>query len=280
MNIFVTGANGFSGRHLVATLEAAGHAPTAVVRKPSGFSKEVIADLGELVPADFTHIFGQADVVFHLAAEPDFRLPFKESVYNVNGLATLQLINALKKDCHFIFASNALISGIREPHITIDTPDNPEIPYNIAKWMAEEYATRQLEHYTILRIGGIYGLGGPSHLFLNTALNKMVHERAIPTLNNDGKGRRNYLYVKDLCNIMLEIMQQRRTGKFVLAGNEILGMADIFNTAFDVLLKRHERIAVNDQPSADQVIEPNYAFRGHTYREAFTDMLAELAPAK
>jgi DNA 3'-phosphatase len=52
------------------------------------------------------------------------------------------IINGL--NIHFIFASNALIAGINQEHISPKSPDNPGIPYNISKYISEQYIAKQV----------------------------------------------------------------------------------------------------------------------------------------
>ena len=91
MHAFVTGATGFCGRHLVAALIARGHRVTALVRPTS--NRKGLVDLGVgfvegdlLEPASYRAAVGEADVVFHLAAQ--LRTPWRDDFMTTNGDAT------------------------------------------------------------------------------------------------------------------------------------------------------------------------------------------------
>ena len=97
MHAFVTGATGFCGRHLVAALIARGHRVTALVRPTS--NRKGLTDLGVgfvegdlLEPASYRAAVGEADVVFHLAAQ--LRTPWRDDFMTTNGDATGQLAEA------------------------------------------------------------------------------------------------------------------------------------------------------------------------------------------
>lgn len=279
MKIVVTGANGFVGKALIRRLEESGFDTWAVVRKKTHRSKEIVLDLGYCSEAEIFEKLEGANCVVHLAANADFRNDFGKEIYDVNCLANLAIANVLKKlDAHFIFASNALIAGMHEEHISKISKDNPLIPYNISKYISEQYIMKHVRDYCILRIGGIYGYNGPEHLFLNRAINHAVNNNQILSIQNDGLGLRNYIYVEDLCSWIIHIIKNRTIGKFLVAGKETLALKEMFLHINNVLLEGKGQLSLNLLVrSTDQIIDsipPDIIM--HDYQSAFDDIKYKL----
>jgi len=275
MKIFVTGANGFVGNALIGRLEKSGFDTWGVVRKKTLRVKEVILDLGRCSEAEIFEKLGDADCIVHLAAHANFSNNFDKEIYDVNCLANLAITNVFKRlDSHFIFASNALIAGMHNEFITTQSHDNPNLPYNISKYISEQYIMKHIKDYCIMRIGGIYGYQGPEHLFLNRAINKAMYAEQLFSIQNNGLGRRNYIYVEDLCSWIIDIIANRTKGQCLIAGGETLSLKDIFIQLNDIFLNGKEQVNLDySVKGIDQVIEtklPNIMM--HDYRMAFSDI--------
>jgi dihydroflavonol-4-reductase len=275
MKVYITGANGFVGKNLIRRLDESGFDAWAVVRTKTSRIKEIILDLNSCSEKEILEKLNKADCIVHLAANADFRNVFGKEVYEVNCLVNLAMANICKKlNVHFIFASNALIAGMDQEHISLESPDNPGIPYNISKYISEEYIAKQVNDYCILRIGGIYGYKGPEHLFLNRAIDKALITKELFNIHNDGLGRRNYIYVEDLCSWIINLIKNKTKGKYLIAGKEILSLKEIFLQMNDIFLEGKGQFSLNVSTKGnDQVIEtilPN--IKMHDYRMAFSDI--------
>jgi dihydroflavonol-4-reductase len=280
MKVYVTGATGFVGKILVKKLDELGFDTWAIVRNRTIREKEISLDFNTCSESEIYEKISDANCIVHLAAHADFRQDFSEEIYRINCLGTIALANVAKElNAHFILASNALIAGMRQEYINQYSKDQPDIPYNIAKYLAEEYIIQQLKHYTILRIGGIYGYNGPEHLFLNRAINKVIDYHQIPDIQNDGLGRRNYIYVDDLCKWIIKMIEHKITGKYLTAGVETLSLKEIFTQLNQIFLESKSNFATFENISGtDQIIEiqsPNIEM--HTYLAAFSDIKKQVA---
>lgn len=279
MKIIVTGANGFVGKALILRLEELGFDAWAVVRQKTLRVKEVVLDLESCSEDEIFEKFEGADCVVHLAANADFSSTYVKEIYNINCLANLAIANAMRRlGAHFIFASNALIAGMHEEYISSRSDDKPGIPYNISKYISEQYIMKHLRDYCILRIGGIYGYNGPKHLFLNRAITYAIDNFQILNIQNDGLGQRNYIYVEDLCSWIIHIVSNKTTGKFLVAGKEILSLKDIFLLINNVFLEGKGQLSINLlNKSTVQIIEctpPDIIM--HDYQSALNDIKYKL----
>ena len=280
MKVYVTGATGFVGKILVKKLDDLGFDTWTLVRSRTLRNKEIVLDFATCSEPEIYEKISGANCIVHLAANVDFRQDFSEEIYRINCLGTIALANAAEKlNVHFILASTALIAGMRQECINQYSKDQPNIPYNIAKYIAEEYIIQHLKAYTILRIGGIYGYNGPEHLFLNRAINKVIDHHQIPDIQNNGLGRRNYIYVGDLCKWIIHVIENKITGKYLTAGVETLPLKDIFTQLNQVFLDNKSNFTVAEHISGtDQVIEfESPDIKMHTYLAAFNDIKTQLA---
>lgn len=278
MRLYITGSTGFVGKVLMKKLLDFDCEIFPIVRKNSGIHNEILLDLACASEEELFEVFKGADCIIHLAAHPNFAKKFDFDTYNINCLANLRLVNVISKlDAHLVFASNALIAGIDVEHITMESPDIPEIPYNISKYISETYIKTKLTNYTILRIGGIFGLGGPQHLFLNKAIEQVKHGVTLD-INDNGLGKRNYIFVEDLCGWIIKIVRSKQLGTVLMAGNDIVSMNDILSTLYKVFLGKYIPFKTGSLQGKNQIIHSeSSSISIHSYQRAFEIMKYELS---
>lgn len=278
MRIYITGSTGFVGKVLIKKLLDFGFEIFPIVRKNSGIPNEILLDLAYASEEELFEVFKGADCIIHLAAHANFGKNFDFDTYNINCLANLRLVNVISKlDAHFVFASNALIAGIDNEYITKESPDIPEIPYNISKYISETYIKTKLSNYTILRIGGIFGLGGPQHLFLNKAIENVKRSVTLD-LSDNGLGKRNYIFVEDLCTWIINIVRSKQLGTVLMAGNDIVSMNEILSTLYKVFFGEYIPFKTGSLQGKNQIIHSEgSSITIHSYEGAFEIMKDELS---
>jgi nucleoside-diphosphate-sugar epimerase len=273
MRVYVTGASGFVGKSLINQLDNQGFDAWAVVRNKTERIKEVVLDLKNCSEDEMAKLMYDANCIVHLAANANFGVSFNEDIYDINCLSNLALVNFCKKyNIYIIFASNALISGLNKEHISNISLDNPEIPYNISKYISEQYLIKNLKNYCILRIGGIYGIDGPKHLFLNKIIDDVLNLNKNIILSNDGNALRNYIYVEDLAAWIIHIIKKQVFGKVLIAGPEILSLNGILNRLNNVFFDL-KIITTKSKIGMNQIIDvslPDLNFL--SYEKAFEDI--------
>ncbi len=175
MTVLVTGATGFTGGHLAATLARRGHHVRALVRVRSRerFQVSPLPALGvELVegdladPASLERATRGVEVVYHIAAtyreagQPD------EAYRRVNVDGTRALLEAARSAGvrRVVHCSTGGVHGhIASPPATEDAPFNPGDIYQASKLEAEQAARRYGDEtgldVVVARPIGIYGPG-------------------------------------------------------------------------------------------------------------------------
>lgn len=277
MEIVLTGAGGFLGREVYKAFTRQGHTVLPVVRKACGFPGEIKFDLlGESYGA-LEELIQQCDCVVHLAAKVNFSDVFDENLFAANVISTIKIARiADDHQKHLIFASSVSIAQPLGGIISKETKDFPASEYALTKYIAEKAIENLHSSYCILRIAGIYGYAGPDHLFLNRAIMNALENNFLPSVAGDGRSKRNYIYVKDLANWIVNLAESRTNGKLLLAGNDISDMRTILTDLKNLYLPG------KDVEFSEREASTNFIIRNdippvfmHTYVEAFKDILAD-----
>jgi GDP-4-dehydro-6-deoxy-D-mannose reductase len=145
----VTGAAGFVGRHLIASLLAEGVEVWAGVQDQTHMDRS-LSDAIRWVVVDVTrrdsveHAVAEArpDQVFHLAGQASVAGSFQDPVgtWDVNAMGTVRLLEALPAGAAFVLASSAEVYGDvpeAEQPIREGRPLRPGNPYAASKAAAE-----------------------------------------------------------------------------------------------------------------------------------------------
>jgi len=207
MRIFITGADGFIGQHMVERLKD---------KHELEFLNE---DLRDHDKVGFQIRQFDPEIIVHLAARTEVEDSFYEQITfsEINYVGTVNLIEiaaALPNLENFVFASTMEVYGwqpisdlIRdgkaEGIIAFNeaTPPNPNAPYAVAKYGCEkylEYAHRSLGlPFTAIRQTNAYGRKDNDFFVTEQVITQMLKN---PKEINLGYGEpyRNFIYIDDL----------------------------------------------------------------------------------
>lgn len=275
MKILITGASSFTGKVLQPMLKDAGYEAFNLVRQDSGLANQFLWNFTDDLPKNLP----ECQAIIHLAAYVDFQNNINISQYNVNTISTAKLAAyACERDSYFIFSSMVGVHGSKFPEVGDTTPINPENNYAISKYLAEVILRTFVQSYTIMRIGGIYGLDGPAHLGLNSAITNAYYKKEKPTIKGPGKAKRNYICVYDVAQWILYLlgryevkgykaaMQRRET--LYLAGPEVMTIEGYLQEVADVLLPDNHINRLAGEESKDMVIKfTSFPFTPTPFRE-------------
>ncbi len=259
--VLVTGASGFIGGALVRILSRVGsqidYKVIPMVRKPSGLPNEVVLDFED---SDFGREIRKmqpVDAIVHLGAKVDIGAEFtwSNSLHSSNVLATSILARwAGDIGAYFIFTSTVIVHGTQTSEITASTGINLDTGYADSKWLAEKSIELLEPEHLILRLAGVYGNNGPEHLGINKAITQ-AQNGEIPTLTGDGAGKRNYIYVADLAKLLLFCLKSRITGTHLVAGTEVISIAEMLQMICDTFLPGTQPIRNAGPRGRDQIVE-------------------------
>ena len=215
MRILITGANGFVGSMLCTTLARSKHEVIAAVRitqktQSSQIVPTVVGEIGG--QTDWRNALAGCDVVIHLAARvhvmhehakdplAEFR---RVNVVGTEYLARSAAANGIKR---LVYVSSIKVNGEEttgEVSYTEHDLINPQDPYGISKWEAEQALHRVAKEtgleLVIVRPPLVYGAGVKG----NFAQLLSVLARGIPLPLASIKNQRDLIYVGNLVDALI-----------------------------------------------------------------------------
>lgn len=232
MRILVTGGAGFIGSHLVSRLIEEGHTVSVVDNLSTGKKKNVHRSARfykmDILSPKLEKVFKRErpQVVSHHAAQMDVRRSVADPLFDAQ-VNILGLLNVLEKSVRagtkrVIFASSG--GAIYGEQSVIPTPEEcpalPLSPYGVSKLAGENYLYYYHKNsgieYTILRYGNVYGPrqdpfgeAGVVAIFSQ----KMLQGEQ-PLINGNGNQTRDYVFVEDVVEANMAVMQHTKTGTY------------------------------------------------------------------
>lgn len=253
MKSLITGGAGFIGSNLAEMLVEKGHDVTVVdnlflgteknlekVRKKITFVKGDIRDQELLIK-----LSKGVDFIFHLAAassSPMFRDNLKETLeVNIDG--TIHVLNAARVNNvkRVVYASTSSLYGNSAPPLTEDMALKPVNFYSSSKLMKEHLAALFGVEFGLetvgLRFGSVYGPHEESKgIYANLVSQFMwaLQKNEQPVVYGDGKQKRDFTYVKDICTALLlsATVKKKMLGEVF---NVATGRTSTFNKLVDTL---------------------------------------------
>ena len=219
MKILVTGASGFIGRALCASLAQAGHVVNACSRSAMEERGFVYIPAPELGPdADWTRALSGVGAVVHLAglayadggrAAPDLEAAYRK--VNVDGARSLAAAARKAGVGHFIFVSSLhAVAASSDDEITLETPCRPVSAYGRSKLAAERAIQKELKGsscaWTFVRPPLVYGRGNTANFGLLLKLVKTGLPLPLASIRN----RRSFLYIENLVDLIAALLGNPR----------------------------------------------------------------------
>jgi len=243
-SVLVLGANGFIGRRLVHALSAEGYRVVAVTRTPLPPQKGVDLYFGQLREADeFLRALEGCGTLVHAASASTPGSTGGRPLSELHGNLTpsLAMLEALQQrpDIKLLYLSSAgtLYEDHMGPPATERTPIAPRSYHGAGKAAAEHFIhARHAQGYgtaTIVRPTNVYGPEQQLRAnfgIIPTCFAKMMHGEPL-TVWGDGSVTRDYLYVDDLVDLCLKIVQkpsERSLTTVNASSGESISLNDLF----------------------------------------------------
>ena len=198
--VLITEATGFIGSNLMNILKKTDWELVPLVRNRAGLKNEVLINFCAPNFCKAINSLPKVDAIVHFGAKIGWDSSSRQALFVPNVLATAELVNwAREINAYFVFASAAIVCGVKNTNITSVSKPNPDTNYGYSKWLAEEIIQMSGVKHAILRIAGVFGKDGPSHLSINKTINDALNGITPIQYGNAGI-KRNYIYIKDLSN--------------------------------------------------------------------------------
>lgn len=225
MNVLVLGGHGFIGSHIVEALSNTSHTLKVFARKPAEFYYDAELFTGNFLDTGkLSEALVGIDTVIHCISSTVPATSTSDPVYDIktNLIGTVELLRLMRtQGVHRIiyFSSGGTVYG--NP-LTIPVPENaplnPISSYGAVKVAIEKFIIvskidSEIES-VILRPSNPYGERqghkGVQGL-ISTVLNNAMNCR--PTvIYGDGSTIRDYVYIKDVANLVCNILESERCG--------------------------------------------------------------------
>jgi nucleoside-diphosphate-sugar epimerase len=236
MRALITGVAGFIGSHLAETLVASGAGVVGIdsftayyepQRKRKNIERLLGGDDFRLIEGDLRDVqlgelVAEADVVYHLAAQPGVRRSWGREfkIYlDENLLATQLLLEAVREADleRFVFASSSSVYGDAE---SFPTPESaaprPVSPYGVTKLAGEHlchlYFSRFAVPTVLLRYFTVFGPRQRPDMAFTRFIDAAANQREIEVFG-DGKQSRDFTYVDDAVSATIAAGSQGRPGE-------------------------------------------------------------------
>jgi len=228
--VLVTGGAGFIGSHLVRALLARGDDVRVLDNLSTGARANLADHPVELLVADV----GEADqvraatrgvdTVFHLGAMISVPVSLENpaNCYRTNVLGSLHVLEAARRELvrRVVLASSSAVYGDHDGPVAEDAASRPMSPYASSKLAMEELArlyTSAMGLQTVcLRFFNVYGprqdVHSPYAAVIPLFIEGLLDGRP-PTIHGDGGQSRDFVFVEDVVQAMLQASQAAVAGQ-------------------------------------------------------------------
>lgn len=238
----ITGGGGFIGNHLVDKLERSGHK----VIVPFGRDEDI-----KSYQSVFNFITkNEVDYIFHLAAQTIVGTAYHNPLetLNTNVVGTFNILEAVRhypKIKGVLIASSDKAYGKSKGTYKEDDPLKGDHPYDVSKSCADLIANAYHKTYNLpvvtTRFGNVYG-GGDWHFNrIIPGIFKAIINDEILEIRSDGTFTRDYIYVKDVVNASISLMENIDKVKgeaFNISSNNNFSVIDLIKKMEKVLGKK------------------------------------------
>lgn len=240
IRVLVTGANGFVGRALCATLATAGLKVRGVVRQqgdlPAGVEQRIVEGLDDL--GNMRMALEGIDVVIHAAARAhvlrdesvDPLTEFRQ--VNVQGTINVAAQAAVAGVRRFVFISSVGVNGTEtaaRPYFATDEP-RPQSAYAVSKHEAElrlhALAAETGMEVVIIRPPLVYGPGAPGNF--RTLMRWLMRGIPLP-LGSVTTNRRSFVALDNLIDLIFACIDHPAAANqtFLVSDGEDLSTTDL-----------------------------------------------------
>lgn len=267
MRIIVIGGSGFIGRRFAERAIEQGHLVTIVSRR----SAPAIAGGADWIAGGMARLIGDplllrdADVVCQFASVSTPSSSADDPLGDVNGnlLPNIQLLEAMRianiKRIVYISSGGAVYGIPRYSPMDEEHPQWPISSYGITKGSVERYLELYKKIYgfapLVVRPANPYGPGQNKSGFLGfiTTMLKIAMEDREATIFGDGSIVRDFIYIDDLCDLLLLGIERNITGVFNCGSGSGGTLLEILNTVEQVtgkcIRRNHKQLRPFDPPA-------------------------------
>jgi len=254
MKILITGGTGFVGRTIAKKL-IDGNDITLLTKRMSnaGYLQNII-DKVTVIQKDIQDIseddVRDMDCIYHCASTVDnYNLvdgkPFLDAEVNVIGTSKLlEVCRQANPKVNIIYVSTFFVQGMPiENPVDVDQKPEPLGLYGASKLCAEHYCKTYNRVFgmnvKIARLTNVFGIGDQYFNNKKSAFSRMIYlaadEKDPIKLYDNGKVRRDYIYIDDVADALITIANKGRNNKIYYVGRgEGVKLRELVDMIIDV----------------------------------------------
>jgi nucleoside-diphosphate-sugar epimerase/uncharacterized radical SAM superfamily Fe-S cluster-containing enzyme len=279
VRIIISGVCGFIGSHLAKRLIAMNYDVIGIddlstgtllnIKKIENHTNFSFYETDILNREELSLIFQKhsVDCLFHLAALPRIGYSFinPEKTYRVNvdgtkNITDIAIENNIKK---IIFTSSSSVYGAQNSGAKFmeDQKPAPISPYAKQKLLAEKYIREKFKETNgavfILRLFNVYGFSYLTSTDFFTLIPRILSDLAFnrqPNINNDGCQERDFTYIDDVMDAMLQTLDISCCNEIINIGT---GIKFSVNFVYEAICKELKK-SIKPKYSVLHYPEPKY----------------------
>lgn len=240
MKVFVSGAAGFIGSKLVASLLEKGHTITALIHEKDIANNSVEKIRGDITNTNLSLPDETFDVVYHLAATTPFEKN-KKVLRKINRDGTINFFNKIKqKTKFFVYISGLGVFGdVGDKVIDENTPLNPHTDYAKIRLEAQKYLESNCKEssipFTVTYLGEVYGNGG---WFTSQIIERLKNGKF--KMPKSGEYFRSFVHVDDVVSALITIGEKNAVNdSFIITDSHPTLFKEFINFTCDALGLKH-----------------------------------------
>jgi len=271
MTILVTGGAGFIGsnllHHLIKTVDeeiiCIDKLTYAADRNnvPDGM-KFYATDIADEHNCEYIFKKHKPKTIFHLAAESHVDNSIKDCSQflhtNINGTVNLLNLSVKYEVERFVHISTDEVYGsIEEGYFTESSNYSPRNPYSASKAASDHFVMAYHTTYglptIITNCSNNYGPRQDVEKMIAKTITNLMQGKKVPVYG-DGKQVRDWLYVRDHCEALVEVWRRGRIGqKYNIGGDCEIKNIDLVRMILDRMNMKENMIEyVQDRPGHDR----------------------------
>lgn len=268
-NVAIIGAAGFIGQHLLKKLLNENNVNLCLFGRSEATDLQLpYKKIDFFNNKELQTNFENIEVIYYLVSETipssSWDNPKIEIEKNLSPfLNFLEVISKLKVKKRIAFISSAgTVYGATTGKVSESFDKKPFSPYGIMKLTMENflhyyYVKHQL-HYDIYRVSNVYGEGQNINKglgLINTFLENIIKNNKIKVFGN-GESTRNYIYVKDVVELMsLSLQTERKCGVYNISSNTTLNIKEVIEIIKSIVKEDFEVIYEENRESDNSYID-------------------------